>query len=283
MTRTVLGAEDGTQGTHWLSDGTTVKMPLLTERAAAFLGYFLIDAEKAQELIPAGDIRPVLVTPTHALITVQVMEYLEKNIELYREFVTSIPVHRAPGENVPVASLAELDSLPGNGSYIVHIAVDTPQAVWVGRDILGFPKFIADVQYTSTATERVAEVSQDGAPIFTLAVDSPEGPHETIRRDFHCYSVSPVDNAMYHIPYQLEVTGTTMVGAGHARLTLGSHPVAEELRDLGISAESVGAVFVPQYALVSNLPDKYVPMPDWQDPRSAYRADFDAVGTGSAG
>ncbi|MFJ9908201.1 acetoacetate decarboxylase family protein [Streptomyces sp. NPDC101152] len=282
MTKSIMGVDDGTQGTHWLSDGTSVRMPLLTERASSFVGHFLIDAAKVEALMPETDVRPVLVTPEHALITVQVMEYLEKNLDPYREFVCGIPVHRSPGENVPVASITEADQLPGNGTYIVHIAVDSAQALLVGRDVLGFPKVTADVQYSDSATERIAEVSQDGVPIFTLAVERSDGPHETLRRDFHCYSVSPVDNAMYHVPYQLEATATILPGPGHARLVLGSHPVADELRELGVSAHSVGAIFVPQYALVSNLPDKVVPLPEWTEWRSAFRTELDPIGAGSA-
>lgn len=275
MAKAIRGVEEGTQGTHFLSDGTTVQMPLLSMRSNAFGAYFLIDAAKAQALIP-GDLRPVLVTPDHALINIQVLDYLEKNIDPYREFYCSIPVHRSPEDNAPVASLEEADELPGNGSYIVHIAVDVPQALWIGRDVLGLPKIFVNVELSETDTERTGTVSQHGEKIFSLSVNRPDGAPEEVYREFHGYTVSPLDNALYHIPYQLDATATVTQGAGHAKLELGTHPIAGELRELGIVEDAIGAVFVPQYSLISNMPDKVVPLPDWKDPRYAYREEFSA-------
>ena len=268
----LMGHQHGSQGPTTLSDGSVVQMPLLTYRARTFAAFFTISAAKARAILPTDTLQPVRVSPRRALVTVQVMEYLEKNIEPYKEFVFSIPVHRSRRAGIPGVSVARWQRRPGDGSYITHIAVDDDQGRLIGREILGFPKFIAQVDFTETPKERIAEVVADGEAVFTLAVTRPNKPHKPQRREFYCYSLSPIDNTVFHVPYQSEASGAMRWGSRSARLHLGCHPVADELRDLDISPAPLFALDVPQYTLVSNRPDAKTGVGAWRDPRGFYRA-----------
>ncbi len=272
MVSNLMGHAPGSQGPTTLSDGTVVQMPLLTYRARTFAAFFTISAAKARALLPTGELRPVRVSPHRALVTVQVMEYIEKSIPPYREFVFSIPVHRSRRVDIPLGSVALWQRRPGDGSYITHIAVDDEEGRLIGREILGFPKFIAQVDFAETPSERIAEVSVDGEAVFTLAVSRPKKPYKEQRREFYCYSVSPLENKLFHVPYQSEASGAMLWGSRSARLHLGSHPVAGELRDLDISPAPLFALDVPQYTLVSNRPDAVTDIGEWRDPRGIYRA-----------
>jgi hypothetical protein len=268
----LMGHQHGSQGPTTLSDGSVVQMPLLTYRARTFAAFFTISAAKARALLPTDELQPVRISPHRVLVTVQVMEYLEKSIEPYREFVFSIPVHRSRRADIPLASVARWHRRPGDGSYITHIAVDDEQGRLIGREILGFPKTLAQVDFTDNPTERIAEVSADGEAVFTLAVTRPKKPYKEQRREFYCYSLSPIDNTVFHVPYQSEASGAMRWGSRSARLHLGSHPVADELRDLDISPTPLFALDVPQYTLVSNRPDAVTDVGAWRDPRRFYRA-----------
>ena len=213
MVNNLMGRQAGSQGSTTLTDGTLVQMPLLTYRAKTFAAFFTISAAKARALLPSNELQPVRVSPRRALVTVQVMEYLEKSIEPYREFVFSIPVHRSRRRDIPLASVALWQRLPGDGSYITHIAVD---------------------------------------------------------------------NKLFHIPYQSEASGAMLWGSQSARLHLGSHPAADELRDLDISPAPLFALDVPQYTLVSNRPDAMTDVGAWRDPRGAYRSLRDRKPTASS-
>ena len=272
MVSNLMGHALGSQGPTTLSDGTVVQMPLLTYRARTFAAFFTISAAKARALLPTNELRPVRVSPRRALVTVQVMEYIEKSIPPYREFVFSIPVHRSRRADIPLASVALWQRLPGDGSYITHIAVDDEEGRLIGREIIGFPKFIAQVDFTDTPSERIAEAAVDGEAVFTLAVSRPKKPYKEQRREFYCYSVSPLENKLFHVPYQSEASGGMLWGSRSARLHLGSHPVADELRDLDISPAPLFALDVPQYTLVSNRPDAVTDIGEWRDPRGYYRA-----------
>jgi len=253
-----------------LSDGTTVEMPLLTERASLFSAFFTIDARKARALLPPGDLRPVRASARRALLSVQVMEYTEKSIDPYREFVVSIPVHRSRVADLPFVSAGLMERLPGAGAYLTHIAVTTEESRRVGREVLGFPKFLCEVELTSTDSERVGEVAEGGRSIFTLAIRRPAS-HRRHERDFYSYSLGPDDNLLYRIPYQYSASVGFRFGRRSARLHLGDHPVSHELRDLGISPAPLLSLDAPQFALISNLPEDRIGVGDWLDPRALYR------------
>jgi len=197
------------------------------------------------------------------------MEYTEKNIEPYRELAFSIPVQRADGMSVPGVSLATWLNGAGSASYITHLAVDNVQALLVGREVLGFPKFLAEIEIAETATERIAEASLDGESILTLAVAKAKS-HKPRRREFSIYTLSPDENKLFHIPYQSEASTGVAIGPRAARLHLGSHPVAAELRDLGLAPSPLFALDIPQYTLISNRPDAKLEVGEWRDPRSLY-------------
>lgn len=270
MTRDLMGIQPGSQGSTKLSDGTDAQMPLLTYRARTFAAFFTISAAKAHALLPSDELRPVRITPRRALIMVQAMEYTDKNIDPYREFAFSIPVRRSSHADVPGLSFAKWLTAQGGASYITHLAVDTEQALLIGWEILGFPKFIAEIELSESSTERIAEAAFEGESIFTFAVKKTSTQKEQ-RREFSIYSLSPVENKLFQIPYQSETTVGTKLGSSSARLHLGSHAAADELRDLDIAPVPVLALDIPQYTLVSNRPDAKIDVGDWRDPRGVYR------------
>lgn len=270
MARGLMGVQPGSQGTTTLSDGSAVRMPLLTYRARSFAALLTISAAKARALLPGDALRPVRISPRRALILVQAMEYTDKTTDPYRELAVSIPVLRSPRLEVPGGSLAAWLARSGGGSYITHLAVDTEEARLIGWEILGFPKFLATIELGETRNEHIAEASLDGQSILTLAV-AKAARHRSQRRDFSIYSLSPVENRLFHIPYQSEATVGATRGSRSARLHLGSHPVAGELRDLHPAAAPLLALDIPRYTLISNRPDAKIDVGDWRDPRGVYR------------
>src|SRR5207244_6350159 len=95
--------------------------------------------------------------------------------------------------------------------------------------------------------------------------------HKQQHRHFSIYSLSPIENTLFHIPYQSEATLGWRFGSRAARLHLGSHPVAGELRDMDLAPAPLLALDIPQYSLISNRPDGKIDVGDWHDPRGAYR------------
>ena len=160
MVNNLMGRQAGSQGSTTLTDGTSVQMPLLTYRAKTFAAFFTISAAKARALLPSNELQPVRVSPRRALVTVQVMEYLEKSIEPYREFVFSIPVHRSRRRDIPLASIALWQRLPGDGSYIRDVPQYTlvsnrPDAmtdVGAWRDPRGAYRSLRDRKPTASST-----------------------------------------------------------------------------------------------------------------------------------
>lgn len=255
--------------TRVLSDGTRVEMPLHTHRAAMFTAFFTISAAAARSLLPSEDLRSVRPSPRRALLGVQVMDYREKSIAPYLEFVTSIPVHRSPAD-VPVLSALMMERAPGAGAYLTNIGVTTEESLRVGWELLGFPKFRCEVQLAESRAEKVGEITAEGRSILTLAARR-AGSFRERRRSFYSYSLGPDDHLLHHVPYRYTATTGLSFGRRSARLHLGDHPVSHELRDLDISPVPLMSVDIPHFTLVSNLPVARVDVGDWHDPRLLYR------------
>ncbi|MEZ0367415.1 acetoacetate decarboxylase family protein [Mycobacterium sp. pUA109] len=269
--RALMGIAPASQGVSTLSDGGTVSMPLLTYQARSMAALFTVSAAKAQALIPTRRLRPVRITPHRALALVQVMEYIDKSISPYREFAFGLPV-QAGGIDVPGVSLTRWGQHSTNGVYITHLAVDNDEALKVGWEVLGFPKFRTSVGiHDDCGGEYVAEATADDELIFSLGVTKSASAARAHKRDFCCYTLSPVTNEVFRVPYQAEATATVKLGSRSARLHLGSHPVAGELRYLDLSSAPLCGVYIPQYALISNRPDATIVVPGWRDPRDIYR------------
>ena len=265
-----MGIQPGAQGSTRLSDGSEAQMPLLTYRASTFSAFFTISAAKAQALLPGDELRAVRLTPGRSLLVVQAMQYIDKSIDPYLEFACSIPVERSRHAAVPGLSLAKFLLRPGAATYITHLGVDTDEARLIGLEILGLPKFVAEIELTETATERIAEVTLDGESLFTLAVTRSES-HKQRFEEFSLYTLSPIENKLFHIPYQAEASIGVSRGSRAARLHLGSHAVADEIRDLAISPAPLLSADIPEYSLISNRPDETIEVGDWRDPRAFYR------------
>ncbi len=120
--------------------------------------------------------------------------------------------------------------------FVLHLPVTTMEARDGGRELWGFPKFVADMDFVEDGLSRRVELAEGGSTIFGLTV-RPVGPVLPDRRPLVAYTVLNGDLLETVVP----VLGHAQVrvGAGGGALALGSHPVAERLRQLEISAKPV--------------------------------------------
>ncbi|RJF89281.1 hypothetical protein D3874_21810 [Oleomonas cavernae] len=253
-----------------ISDGSDVEMPLKTYEAEALSAVFTVDVDAARKLIPVQDLKLCRVSPDRALAALQFMDYRGKNIDRYQEVVVLLFVHKSPLVDIAPVSTFFTESLPGMGYFIVHIGVSGDQARRVGWDILGFPKFLAEISVVGDEQQVSGKAHKAGKSIFSLDIQKPPG-YADQRQDFSCYTIDPDSNRLYTIPYQYWASRGLVEGASSATLTLGDHEIADEIRALGLSEEALFAQHVPNYALISNFPSERRSIGDWRDTRGVYR------------
>jgi hypothetical protein len=127
---------------------------------------------------------------------------------------------------------------PRLAAFVLHLPVTTAEARDAGVVLYGFPKFLADMDFTEGTNVRRVDLSEGGASILTLSVRS-YGPVLPDRRPLVAYSALHGDLLETVIRVRGHMQAT--VGSSAGDLRLGEHEVAQQLRALDISPAPVAA------------------------------------------
>jgi hypothetical protein len=163
------------------------------------------------------------------------IDYRDNDLGQYHEVAVAILVRPHDGSK-------------GVGAYIHQLPVDGAFTCEAGRTIWGFPKFIADAPITTEGGRRQVVLSDGGRHVLTLSIGP--RPLPLPGREATANAYARIDGVLRCTPWTVRPTGVRG-GPGGARLELGDHPIAEELRSLGLpkraafssTVERMGATF----------------------------------------
>ncbi|MBH0119761.1 acetoacetate decarboxylase family protein [Rhodococcus sp. NPDC003382] len=228
-----------TTGTH-LVLGRKVAMPVQVRTATAFMAMYSVPTAPAQALIAGSGLEILQYRPGHGLCTLVFVDYVDGDLGPYNEFGVCFLVrdHNRRGGTV-LQDLRELGS-GGAGALIHRLPVDGDFTLAAGRGIWGFPKILADFDTDHHSATKRASVSVDDRLIaeLTVARGIPV-PGAGATASVAAYSF--LDAVTRRTSWDMNPSGMrTRIGG--ATLRLGTHPIADELRSLGL----------PKRALVSS-------------------------------
>lgn len=148
--------------------------------------------------------------------------------------------HDAP-PYVPLLGLPVPESMH-TGSFALHVPITNRYAHDLGRLGYGIPKFMADIRYEERGGHDRVVVEEGGRLVF--AVRASTGGRPRVVDEVGLY-YSDLDGDL--LRYQLREAGTRVQdrGDGCASLELGEHPVADDLRALGIDTTGIASVYMP--------------------------------------
>jgi Acetoacetate decarboxylase (ADC) len=231
-------------------------MPLVFHRTENIEAFFTADLEMVRAALPTTDLHPVTLPGGRAILLVAAFQYEDVTAEgvdgcaapPYGEVMVAVPVtrRRAP----PFVPLVAPPRSPIEaGGFVLHLPVTTRVARDGGRLIWGFPKFVADMEFSDSAGERSVQVSEGGHEILRFTA-RPTGRPSAVRESTMLYSVLGTDLIETRVP----AIGIRQLRWGRrgGSLELGEHQVADELRNLGIAgAPFITARYVAQRAAMS--------------------------------
>jgi hypothetical protein len=119
--------------------------------------------------------------------------------------------------------------------YIHHLPVDQPFTLAAGRQIWGYPKTLAAIDIDTDATSVAIRLEDDGRHVLTLQMRT-GGPIRQPAPALDTYTFC--DGVLRRTTWRTEQSGTGG-RLGGARITLGSHPIADELRALGLGRRAL--------------------------------------------
>lgn len=208
---------------------------------------FTVPALKAKGVLPSNKLTPIERTPGIAELDLLAWEYRRVDILFpYNGFAIFIPVVYNRNDKA--------QELPGY--YFLYLPVTTEDARWGGVEIYGFPKFLAEIGFEDTAESRSCRLRAKGKNIIILEVKK-----LTIQSqswDICCLTVK--GRELVRSIFQVQGQRGSSDAPGGATFTLGDHPIAEELRALGIDQTSFQHEYLPQGQALFSKPLEALPL-----------------------
>ncbi len=220
--------------------GREVRLPVEVRDATAAVAFYLVPASAAQKLIEHTGLRIARMLPGRTFCTIGTMDYKEGDLGRYHEIAVTFFVHERGARTVPFIGPI-LGQLRGSlGAYIHQLPVDGEFTCEAGQTIWGFPKFMTEIALSTEGDEQTSVLTADGQHVLTHTVRT-GGSRAFENRAQTSYSHR--DGVLYKTPSLMSGAG---VGArlGGAKLELGTHPLANELRTLGLPSRAIFSTFV---------------------------------------
>jgi hypothetical protein len=227
--------------------GRLVPMPVRVRDAVSLSAVYLVPTRAVAQLLDPAPVHVLEVVPGRALCVLAAVEYRDNDLGRYNEFAVNFFVQYGGPPPRPFLGLVSAFRHRTAGAYVHWLPVTTTFSRDAGRDIWGFPKTVEEIEFRDENGWRMCTVVSGGIHVLTFSVrrrgrrSLPEMPQAAL---------ASRDGALFRTRSVMSGVG---VGTrlGGARLRLGQHPRADELRSLGLpraalmssSMESMRAVF----------------------------------------
>jgi hypothetical protein len=236
----------------YVIQGREVRLPVEVRDATAGVAFYLVPADAAQRLIEKSGLRVARVLPGRSICTIGAIEYKDGDLGRYHEIAVTFFVHERTARVVPFVGPL-LGLLRGTlGAYIHQLPVDGEFTCEAGQTIWGFPKFMAEISIARDGERDTSVLRVDGEHVLTQTVRS-GGTRTMGNRAQVSYAYR--DGVLYRTP---SVMGGEEMGArpGGATLELGAHPIADELRSLGLPKRALFSTHIGRMRAVFYSPER---------------------------
>lgn len=208
-------------------DGHRMCTPTFYYETTAITIAFTAPLTQVQKLLPSPQLKPLRMTPWHALVTLVAYEFRDTDIGPYNEVLIGFPV--TVGESTSVFFGAR-QALKEPIVYIAHLPVTTEIARYAGAEFFGYPKFVAEIEFMREHDWINCHLGADGKDVLTLRARQLETQTANRTRS-HALTVRGD-----HILRSELIRNPRRAGASRktddVQLELGNHPIADDLRAL---------------------------------------------------
>ncbi len=231
-------ANDAPDPRSWTVLGRRVGLPVEVRKARQWGVQYLVPAAAAQRLVSPTGLEVTGPIPGKALVALAVCRYDDTDLDPYHEVAVSFVVrpHDAPPRPNAVQRAREF-ATGDIGAYIHRLPVDQEFTCVAGRDIWGFPKWVTEIDIdepepgdTRAGTGTTVRLVDAGVHVLSLTIA--EGGRLGLPAQAPP-SYSFGGGVLRRTTWTTSSEGTTGRFGG-ATLVLGDHPMADELRSLGL-------------------------------------------------
>jgi hypothetical protein len=238
-----------------LSSGVKIELPIRYQDWSAIMAHFPVPEAAVRRLLPSSRLKPILYVPGTAILSMVAMEYRQiKGLAPYNEFGIMVPVLYEPKVNIPGLPLLFPHCFKLSGLYVHCLPVTTQAAYEVGIEVWGYPKIIAEIVFEDIGQMRRCRLRAAGKNILTLDVE--KGATRFSKVNFHSYTVK--GGQLLRTLIQTRGECNIARFRGGASFNLGDHPIAEELRALGIGKTAVERLYLTNVQSMLHPPGEFM-------------------------
>ena len=218
----------------FIVDGTVVELPVHIPEAVAGAGIFTARADRLAADLPDG-LQPVRLPTGQGLVAVMAVEYVENPLGDYDEMVVGT-VATPTGDGGVLGSLRDL-ARGRVGLWVRHMPVSQAYTREAGETIWGYPKTLDElVIHRAAGQPLTGRWAADGRDVLTLTVTTRGVGLRTPSVPASTYTTK--EGVVHRTVLSAAFSGFRAGPLG-ARLELGDHPIAEDLRALGVGRRAI--------------------------------------------
>ncbi len=235
-----------------LVQGRPVSLPVEVRDAMAVSALFLVPTRAARDIVSHPRLQLLELLPGRAVCVLAAVEYRDNDLGCYNEFAVNFFVRPGVERPLPLLGLLAAFRARAAGVYIHWLPVTTSFSRDAGRDIWGFPKTVDEIAFRDANGWRQCSVAVQGTHVLTFSVRrGGRGRLSEMPQD--AFAVR--DGVLYRTPSVMSGDG---VGTrlGGARLVLGEHPRAAELRALGFPRRALVSTFTAHMRASFEAPER---------------------------
>jgi len=227
--------------------GGTCEVPILYRDVFAAIGVFTAPTLKLKELLPTSKLVPAEMYPGKGLLGFLAADYRDTSIGHYKEFIIMVPVRYRPRFNPPLFPVLRMSASLSFEVFIWQLPLTSEVGLHAGIDIWGFPKFLADIDFSEDEDTVSCSLSEEGEEILTLEVKKNPARMKTYF-DYTIFSVKERELLRTHVNGISSNLGRSF-RPGRAHLTLGEHALSRRIREIA-PGRSVQTLYIPRGQMV---------------------------------
>ena len=203
--------------------GREVTLPCIVRDAGSGNAIFLVPKDAAQKLVPGDAFEAVEAAPGQTQLILGIIDYRDNDLGDYGEVAIIFAVR-------PTGSGAEAD-----GTFIYKLPVDQSFTQEAGFTIWGFPKTVEKISFDYSEERVTGRLDMDGKHVFTLTVPRGRAEDSASEPELQTRTYTYIGGVPHETPFSTGGQGTALnPGGAGVELALGDHPIADELRELGV-------------------------------------------------
>lgn len=239
--------------TNYTIDGKEISFPVVVSDASMLMNGFLVNAKAAQATLEGTGFRVVEIFPGKAILQLLAVDYKVNDLGDYNEGAIIFPV-LTPGEKKPFPFFGALRRM-GNGSignFVYRMPVDQEFTTHAGRFIWGFPKWMSRIDIEFGANVARGSFIDEGELVYSIEA---KAGGDTTPKEQRAASLAIRDGKAWKTYGNNASSGLTFSLGGKAPDIGDSHPLAKELRALGLPKKPMFTVSVKKTHMTFGEPE----------------------------